>query len=65
VRRYIAPFYHRLDVSTASHPMTDAEFASLCEEHPDLFFEMTAEGEHVVMPATQFPAYGTRRSGIN
>ena len=35
-----------------SHPMSDAEFATLCSEHPDLFFEMTAEGELIVMPAT-------------
>jgi len=33
-----------------AHPMTDAEFAELCSEHPDLFFEMTAEGELIVMP---------------
>ncbi len=31
-------------------PMTDQEFADLCAEHPDLFFEMTAEGEIIVMP---------------
>jgi Uma2 family endonuclease len=33
-----------------SRPMTDEEFAAFCEEHPDLHFEMTAEGELVVMP---------------
>ena len=33
-------------------PMTDDEFASFCSEHPDLFFEMTAEGELIVMPPT-------------
>jgi Uma2 family endonuclease len=31
-------------------PMTDQQFADLCAEHPDLFFEMTAEGEIIVMP---------------
>ena len=31
-------------------PMTDQQFASFCGEHPDLFFEMTAEGELIVMP---------------
>ena len=31
-------------------PMTDEEFAELCAEHPDLFFEMSAEGELLVMP---------------
>ena len=33
-------------------PMTDAEFMSLCEEHPDLRFEMTADGEIIIMPPT-------------
>ncbi len=35
-----------------SHPMTDAEFAALCSEHPDLSFEMTAERELIIMAAT-------------
>lgn len=34
-----------------SRPMTDAEFAALCAEHPDLSFEVTAEGELIAMPA--------------
>jgi len=25
-----------------AHPMADEEFATLCSQHPDLFFEMTA-----------------------
>ena len=33
-----------------SQPMTDEEFAELCSDHPDLFFEMSAEGELIVMP---------------
>jgi len=33
-------------------PMTDEEFAAFCAEHPDLFFEMTADGELIVMPPT-------------
>lgn len=33
-------------------PMSDEQFAEFCSEHPDLFFEMTAEGELVVMPPT-------------
>jgi Uma2 family endonuclease len=44
-------------------PKTDEEFAALCSEHPDLFFEMTAEGQLIVMP----PAYtltGYRHSAI-
>lgn len=31
-------------------PMTDQQFADFCAEHPDLLFEMTAEGELIVMP---------------
>ena len=31
-------------------PMTDEQFAAFCAEHPDLFFEMTADGELIVMP---------------
>jgi Uma2 family endonuclease len=31
-------------------PMTDEEFAEFCSEHPDLLFEMSAEGELFVMP---------------
>ncbi|HLK66938.1 MAG TPA: Uma2 family endonuclease [Bryobacteraceae bacterium] len=34
-------------------PMTDEEFAEFCAEHPDLSFEMAAEGDLIVMP----PAY--------
>jgi Uma2 family endonuclease len=41
-----------LPARLTSHPMTDEEFAELCAEHPDLFFEMTAEGELIVMPPT-------------
>ncbi len=43
--------------------MTDAEFAALCGEHPDLFFEMTAEGELIVMPPT-FSIVGLRNTKI-
>jgi Uma2 family endonuclease len=33
-------------------PMTDDEFAAFCAEHPDLNFEMTADGDLIVMPPT-------------
>src|SRR5580704_4799304 len=42
-----------LPATLTAHPMSDEEFAGFCAEHPDLFFEMTAEGEIIVMP----PAY--------
>src|SRR4051794_6899262 len=41
-----------LPATLSSRPMTDAEFAAFCDEHPDLFFEMTADGELIVMPPT-------------
>jgi Uma2 family endonuclease len=44
-------------------PMSDAEFAGFCSEHPDLFFEMTAEGELIVMPPT-FSLTGIRNQEI-
>jgi Uma2 family endonuclease len=33
-----------------AQPMTDEQFAEFCSEQPDLFFEMSAEGELIVMP---------------
>jgi Uma2 family endonuclease len=41
-----------LPATITAGPMTDEEFAAFCAEHPDLLFEMTAEGEIVVMPPT-------------
>ncbi len=41
-----------LPATLSAPPMTDEEFERFCAEHPDLFFEMTAEGELVVMPPT-------------
>jgi Uma2 family endonuclease len=53
-----------LPATLASHPMTDEEFAAFCAEHPDLSFEMTAEGEIIVMPPTA-PLTGDRNSEID
>ena len=39
-----------LPATLSAPPMNDQQFADFCAEHPDLFFEMTAEGEIVVMP---------------
>ena len=41
-----------LPATLTAQPMTDEEFAEFCAEHPDLFFEMTADGELIVMPPT-------------
>ena len=52
-----------LPATLTAQPMTDDEFAALCDEHPDLFFEMTAEGELIVMPPT-YSLTGIRNSRI-
>jgi Uma2 family endonuclease len=52
-----------LPATLTAPPMTDDEFAAFCAEHPDLFFEMTAEGELVVMPPT-YSVTGARNSRI-
>ena len=44
-------------------PMTDEQFAEFCSEHPDLFFEVSAEGDLIVMPPT-FSLTGLRNAEI-
>src|SRR4051812_7429838 len=39
-----------LPATLSAPPMTDQQFAEFCSEHPDLFFETTAEAEIIVMP---------------
>ena len=41
-----------LPATLTASPMTDEEFTAFCAEHPDLNFEMTAEGEMIVMAPT-------------
>ena len=41
-----------LPATLTAHPMSDEEFAEFCSEHPELFFEMTADGELIVMAPT-------------
>jgi hypothetical protein len=53
-----------LPATLSAQPMTDEEFAAFCAEHPDLFFEMTAEGEIIVMPPT-YSSTGVRNTKIN
>lgn len=38
-----------LPATLTAGPMTDEEFTAFCADHPDLNFEMTAEGELIVM----------------
>lgn len=44
-------------------PMNDDQFAEFCAEHPELFFEMTADGELIVMPPA-FSLTGIRNGEI-
>jgi Uma2 family endonuclease len=46
------------------HPMSDKEFAAFCAEHPDLNFEMTADGELIVMAPT-YSDTGVSNSNIS
>lgn len=41
-----------LPATLTVEPMDDTQFAAFCSEHPDLNFEMTAEGELLVLPPT-------------
>ena len=43
-----------LPATLTAQPMTDEEFTAFCAIHPDLNFEMSAEGELIVMPPTHF-----------
>ncbi len=53
-----------LPATLSAPPMTDDEFAAFCAEHPDLRFEMTAEGELIVMPPT-YPVTGDSNCEIS
>jgi Uma2 family endonuclease len=52
-----------LPATLTAHPMADQQFADFCVEYPDLFFEMTAECEIIVMPP-RFSMAGIRNSNI-
>ena len=43
-----------LPATLTTHSMSDSEFTEICDEHPDLFFEMTAEGELIVKAPTDW-----------
>ncbi len=53
-----------LPATLTAHPMTDAEFAELCAEHTDVNFEMTAEGELLIMAPTHYST-GIRNQKIS
>ncbi len=52
-----------LPATLTAQVMTDSEFLAFCSEHPDLNFEMTAEGELIVMAPTGFDS-GARNADI-
>ncbi len=53
----------QLPATLTSQPMTDDQFAAFCAEHPDLSFEMSAEGEIIIM-APAYSLTGARNSKI-
>jgi Uma2 family endonuclease len=52
-----------LPARLTARPMSDDEFAGFCSEHPDLFFEMSADGEIIVMAPT-YSFSGARNSEV-
>ena len=55
--------YEFLPATLTAQPMSDEEFAEFCAEHPDLFFEMSADGELIVMAPT-YSSTGVRNLEI-
>ena len=55
--------YDFLPATLTAHPMSDEEFAEFCSEHPDLFFEMSADVELIVMAPT-YSSTGARNQEI-
>jgi Uma2 family endonuclease len=45
-------------------PMTDEAFAQLCQEHPDVNLELSAQGELIIMPQT-FTWTGARNNEVS
>ena len=52
-----------LPATLTAEPMTDEEFVEFCSKHPDLFFEMSGEGELIVLPPN-YDQTGIRHSNI-
>ena len=53
-----------LPATLTAQPMSDEAFIEFCSEHPDLNFEMSAEGEIIVMEPTCFFS-GARNSEVD
>src|ERR1035438_820603 len=43
-----------LPATLTAHPMTDEEFVEFCGQYPDHFIEMSADGEILIMPPSDF-----------
>src|SRR6266404_4525600 len=43
-----------LPATLTAPPMTDEEFVEFCGQFPDYFIEMSAEGEILIMPPSDF-----------
>lgn len=56
---YMAPPY-----KLSFGKLTDEQFETLCRNHPDLKFELTAKGELIIVPPT-LPDTGWRNSRLN
>jgi Uma2 family endonuclease len=52
-----------LPATLTAPPMTDEDFAALVDAHPDLWFEMTASGELIIMPPNKTGS-GARNADI-
>lgn len=52
-----------LPATLTAPAMSDEQFAEFCAQYPDLFIEMTAEGEILIMPPTN-PHTGMQNSEI-
>ena len=59
---FILPQPFSLDFHSAR--LTEKQFERLCQNHPDLKFELSAKGELIVMPPTSMES-GWRNSDIN
>jgi len=53
-----------LPATLTARPMSDEEFAGFCSEHPDLSFEMSSDGEIIVMAPT-YSLSGARNSEVD
>ena len=56
--------FPKFTLNFRSEKLTEKQFQALCQNNPDLKFEMSAEGELIIVPPTS-PESGWRNSDIN